>query len=171
MLDLASVPSGATVFVDTIIFDLHYRQKSAQCERFLRRVAMGEVTAIVNTLVLTDLMHKLMLADAFHQGLIATRSAQKLRAAFNGDNSLGAKLVDCHQQFRKTLRIGLKVRQVSKGVLVSSQAHRQGQALLTGDSLHLETMLRLGISDVVTYDSDFNRVAAITVWSPSDVRS
>lgn len=165
MPDLASLPSGATVYVDTIIFDLHYRQKSVQCERFFKRIAGGDVVAYVNTLVLTDLM----LADAFHQGLIATRSAEKLRAAFNGDKSLGAKLVDCHQQFRRTLRIGLKLRQVSKDVLVRSQAHRQGQALLTGDSVHLETMLRLGVSDLVTHDSDFNRIRDITIWCPSDV--
>jgi len=169
MPDLATLPSEATVFVDTIIFDLHYRGKSAECERFLRRVAAGDVTAYVNTLVLTDLMHKLMLADAFQQGIIAERSAKKMREALNGDRSLAAKLVDCHQQFRATLRIGLRVRQITKDLLVRSQVHRQGQALLTGDSLHLETMLRVGVLNVVTYDSDFANVAGITVWSPTDV--
>jgi len=169
MPDLATLPSGATVFVDTIIFDLHYRGKSAECERFLRRVAGGDVTAYVNTQVLTDLMHKLMLADAFQQGIIAERSAKKMREALNGDRSLAAKLVHCHQQFRDTLRIGLRVRQITKDMLVRSQVHRQGQALLTGDSLHLETMLRVGVLNVVTCDSDFANVVGITVWSPTDV--
>lgn len=169
MLDLATLPTGATVFVDTIIFDLHYRGKSAECERFLRRIGSGEVTAYVNTQVLTELMHKLMLADAFQQGMITTRSAEKLRQAFNGDRALAAKLVSCHQQFRSTLRIGLRVRRVSKDLLVKSQAHRQGHGLLTGDSLHLETMLRVGVLNVVTCDSDFANVVGITVWSPTDV--
>ena len=169
MPGLASLPSGATVFIDTIIFDLHYRQKSVQCERFFMRIAEGDVVGYVNTLVLTDLMHKLMLADAFKQGIITDRQAWRLRAAFNGNTGLAARLVECHQQFTETLSIGLNVRQVSKGVLVKSQAHRQGQALLTGDSVHLETMLRLGVADLVTCDSDFNRVVGVNVWSPSDV--
>lgn len=169
MPDLASLPNGAAVFVDTIIFDLHYRRKSAQCERLLKRIATGDVTGYVDTLVLTDLMHKLMLADAFHQGLITTRSASKLRAAFKGDRSLGAKLIDCHKQFRATLQIGLKVRQVSKDLLVKSEVHRQGLALLTGDSVHTEAMLRASLADIATHDTDFDHIPGITVWSPSDV--
>ncbi len=169
MPDLAILPSGTNVFVDTIIFDLHYRGKSAECERFLTRIASGDVTAFVNTHVLTDLMHKLMLADAYNQGMITSRGAEKLRAAFNGDKSLGAKLVKCHSHFRNTLKIGIQVRAVSKSTLLASQVHRQGEALLTGDSLHLETMRRLGVSDIVTQDSDFAKVAGVTVWCPLDV--
>jgi hypothetical protein len=64
MPDLATLPRAASVFVDTNIFDLHYQGRSATCSAFMARVASGEVTAYVNTHVLSDLLHKLMLAEA-----------------------------------------------------------------------------------------------------------
>jgi len=169
MQDLATLPGGSTIFVDTIIFDLHYRGKSAECDRFLKRIAAGEVTAYVNTQVLSDLIHKLMLADAYNQGMITSRGAEKLRQAFNGDKTLAAKLVHSHEHFKNTLGMGLQIRLVSKGVLLESRIHRQNEALLTGDSLHLETMRRLGVLDIATEDNDFSKVTGINVWSPYDV--
>jgi len=63
MPDLATLPFGTSVFVDTIIFDLHFRNKSATCTAFVERIARGEISAFVNTQVLSDLLHKLMLAE------------------------------------------------------------------------------------------------------------
>ena len=38
--------------------------------------------------------------------------------------------------------------------------------LLSNDALHLAIMVKEGISDIATYDSDFDKVENIKVWRP-----
>jgi predicted nucleic acid-binding protein len=63
MPDLASLPAGTSIFVDTNIFSLHFQGRSVTCSAFITRIAQGEIIAYVNTQVLSDLLHKLMLAE------------------------------------------------------------------------------------------------------------
>ena len=78
MPDLALLPAGASVFVDTNIFDLHFQGKSLTCTNFFSRILDMEFDAYVNVQVLADLLHKLMTAEAFANHCINTRSASKL---------------------------------------------------------------------------------------------
>jgi len=169
--DLASLPSGRSVFVDTIIFDLHYREKSATCSAFIRRIARGEVTAYFNTQVLVDLLHKLMLAEAYAKGHIPRRSASELKSRLAANRGLIAGLTDYQTQFENTLAIGLKVLRLSKKILVDTKVERASFGLLTGDSLHLGSMNRhvVTLTDLVTHDGDFAHIAGLTVWQPMDV--
>jgi predicted nucleic acid-binding protein len=94
MPDLALLPPYTRVFVDTNIFDLHYRGKSAPCTAFIDRVARGEVVAYVNTQVLSDLLHKLMLAEPYAKRLITKRQASSLKGYLKTNRGLAAKLTD-----------------------------------------------------------------------------
>lgn len=171
MPDLAALPSSATVFVDTIIFDLHFRNRSATCSAFVERIARGEITAFVNTQVLSDLLHKLMLAEAELKRLIPERSARRLRARLAADRAIMANLSDYQMQFENTLAIGIKVLNITGKLLKDSKRERLAYGLMVGDSLHLCNMNRCSshISDIVTYDGDFNHINNITVWKPMDV--
>lgn len=171
MPDLAVLPVGARVFVDTNIFDLHYRGKSATCSAFITRVARGEVVAYVNTQVLSDLLHKLMLAEAYTKGLITRRQASALKACFKADRTLATGLTEYQTQFENTLAIGLRVLRISRGLLIETKVERATHGLMTGDSLHLGNMNRHAtpLRDIVTYDSDFAHISGLTVWEPVDV--
>jgi predicted nucleic acid-binding protein len=99
MPDLQHLPDGTRVFVDTNIFDLHFRFKSFSCTNFMSRIINGEVEAYVNTQVLTDLLHKLMLAEAYAKNIIAKRAASQLKSRLQSNRSIAAQLTDYQIQF------------------------------------------------------------------------
>ncbi|MFC1958237.1 type II toxin-antitoxin system VapC family toxin [Chloroflexota bacterium] len=171
MPDLATLPPGTSVFVDTIIFDLHFRNRSATCTAFVERIARGEISAFVNTQVLSDLLHKLMLAEAQLKGLITERSARRLRDRLTADRTVMGNLTEYQEQFENTLAIGIKVLSVTGKLLRESKKERITHGLMVGNSLHLCNMNRCAvpICDIVTHDGDFNHVANIVVWEPMDV--
>lgn len=171
MPDLVSLPNNTRVFVDTNIFDLHYRSKSATCTAFINRIAQGNVTAYVNIQVLSDLLHKLMLAEACAKGLIPSRTAQKLKKFLARDRTLATALADYQTHFENTIAIGLEVLNINQKLLIDTKVERMAHGLLTGDSIHLGTMKRekLPLNDIVTHDGDFSHIDGLTVWTPMDV--
>jgi len=171
MPDLATLPPGTSVFVDTIIFDLHFRNRSATCSAFVERIARGEISAFVNTQVLSDLLHKLMLAEAQLKGLIPDRTARKLRDRLTANRAIMVNLTDYQSQFENTLAIGIRVLSVTGKLLRESKKERLAHGLMVGDSLHLCNMNRCAvpICNIVTRDGDFNHVANVVVWEPLDV--
>jgi predicted nucleic acid-binding protein len=168
MPDLALLPMHTRVFVDTNIFDMYYRGKSATCTAFIDRVARGEVVAYVNTQVLSDLLHKLMLAEAYAKGIFTKRQASSLKGSLKTNRGLAAKLTDYQTQFENTLAVGLRVLRISTKTLVETKAERTAHGLMTGDSLHLGNMNRhrVPLQDIVTHDSDFGHVPGLIVWEP-----
>ncbi|MEQ8464548.1 type II toxin-antitoxin system VapC family toxin [Coleofasciculus sp. E1-EBD-02] len=169
--DLAHLPLGTRVFVDTIIFDLYFRSKSTTCAAFINRIAKREVYAYVNTQILSDLLHKLMLAEAVNKGYITRRSASKLKNKLSSNRSLASNLTDYQQQFEDILALGIKVLRISQKTLVETKRERTQYGLMTGDSLHLGTMNQHStpIDNIVTHDSDFAHVPNLTIWTPMDV--
>ncbi len=171
MPDLAFLPTGTSVFVDTNIFFLHFRGNSATCSAFIDRIARGDVTAYVNTQVLSDLLHKLMLAEACVKHFIGQQSATQLKALLKSNRSIATGLVDYQTQFENTLSIGLKVLRITRSLLVKTKIERCNHGLMTGDSLHVGNMNHhpIQIRDIATYDGDFAHISNITVWGPLDV--
>jgi len=173
MPDLAALPPRAIVFVDTMIFDLHFRGQSATCTAFMNRIATREISAFVNTQVLSDMLHKLMLYEALSKGFIPSRSATLLREALAANRSIGASLTDCQTQLEQVLAMGVQVRPITRRLLVDSKVERQSFGLMTGDSLHMGNMNRhpTRIVDIATRDGDFAHISGLTVWEPMDVVS
>jgi predicted nucleic acid-binding protein len=171
MPDLISLPSGTSVFVDTNIFSLHFQGKSATCSSFIERIARGEITAYVNTQVLSDLLHKLMLFEAYSKGLITKATAINLRTLLVSNRIVATNLTDYQTHFEYTLAIGLKVLPITSKLLVDTKVERTTHGLMTGDSLHMGNMNHHStpIRDIVTYDGDFVHIPNINVWAPMDV--
>src|SRR5712692_5462299 len=124
MPDLQHLPDGTRVFVDTNIFDLHFRLKSHSCISFISRIRNGEVEAYVNTQVLADLLHKLMLAEACVKHIIARRAASLLKNQLQSNRSIAAQLTNYQKQFEDTLALGLKVLPINTKLLVETKAER-----------------------------------------------
>jgi predicted nucleic acid-binding protein len=169
--DLTTLPARTSVFVDTIIFDLHFKNKSVACSALMRRIALREVVAYVNTQVIADLIHKSMLVEAYDKGLITSPSHQKLKRLFMRDGAAAQRLTDHQQQIEYLLDLGIKVLSVTRKTIIESKAERRRHALMTGDSIHVHTMNnhRVRLFDIATHDSDMANVAGMNVWVPTDV--
>jgi len=174
--DLDDLPEGTRVFVDTNILDYALSAKSRSCASFIERVALREVTAYVNTWVLSDLVHKLMIKEAFVKGFITSPSAIKLKDCFKKDRAKAVALVKYQEQFEDLLSIGFRVLPITTELLIETKLQRANYALLTGDSLHVGTMNRCQVNrraaplyNIVTNDEDFALIADITVWKPNDI--
>lgn len=171
MPDLTHLPKGTRVFVDTNIFDLHFRGYSLACTNFIGRVIRGEIIAYVNTQVLSDLLHRLMLVEAYKKGYIGSMRASQLKTCFQRDRAKAASLEDYQLQFESALAFGLKVLPLTRQTFISTRAERIQYGLLTSDSLHLGTMNyhNVPLRNIVTEDGDFSHIAGVTMWEPMDV--
>ena len=171
MPDLAQIPSGTKVFVDTIIFGLHFQGRSISCTVFVGRIARGEIYAYVNTEVLSDLLHKLMLYEAWQKGLIASPKAKDLREHLGRYRNAIGTMPDHQAQFEKMISGGIAVLQISPKLLKETKRERITHGLMTNDSVHLGNMLykKEPLADIATNDADFEHITDITVWKPMDV--
>ena len=171
VMDLANLPNGTRVFVDTNIFALHFAGKSAACTALIQRIQSGDVSAYVNSRVMLDLLHKMMLVEAFHKGFIQKPTADKLKTWMARNRAQAGQLTACQTQFESILSLGIGLLRTTKKLLKDSKAERVAHGLLAGDSLHLGSMNRHKpvIAHLATYDGDFDHVATITIWRPTDV--
>ena len=176
MPDLATLPDGTSVFVDTNIFHFYYQGKSVSCINFINRVAQGEVEAYVNTQVLSDLMNKLMLAEAYKKQCTKKPNAFELKQYFKANRGNANPLTEYQIQFEAILAMGLQVLPIDEKLLVETKIERTTYCLMTGDSLHLGTMNRrkirrrkVPLQHIVTGDADFALIPGLTVWQPGDV--
>src|SRR6266568_1463493 len=165
MPDLATLPRGTSVFVDTNIFHFHFQNKSPSCTAFLNRIAFGDVIAFVNTQVLSDLLHKLMFAEAIARQCVGSTNPQELKKYLKKQRGQENPLKDYQQQFEAIIAIGLHVLPITENLLVDTKVEREQYYLMTGDSLHLGTMNRrkikrrkVPLQDIVTSDADFELI-------------
>ena len=168
--DIAVLPTGSQVFVDTNIFYLSYRVKSLTCKHLIQRIQDGEIVAYVNLQVLSDLLHKLMLAEAYQNGYINRLNAAHLKDKLEKNRSLMQHLVT-HQTHLEEVLTLVKILPLDSQLLVDTQQERQDYGLMTTDSLPLGSMNRHlpPLINLVTYDRDFEHIVGLTIWKPMDV--
>lgn len=165
-MDIKALPTGERVLVDTNIFIYHFGGASTECSDFLRRIARSEVTAYLTTIILAEMLHRQMMAEALTRNLISSgQPLKKLKA----NPSVITQLTDYITDFETILKLPLQIIEVTAGDIVASHALRQKHGLFVNDSINLACAERLAITDVVTHDADFSRVASINVWEPTDI--
>ena len=107
-----------------------------------------------------------MMAEALAKAVVTVgQPLKKLKA----DPSLIMGLTDYVREVEDLLLLPFRVLDVTAADIKASHAVRQTNGMFVNDSINLACATRFGITDVVTHDSDFARVAGINVWSPTDV--
>ena len=161
-----SLPANSRCLIDANILLYHIAGASSDCKHFLERVASEEVQAWVTTIIIAEVLHRQMLIEAVVKGLVTPGKAlSKLKAK----PSLIGKLTDYITEIEKLLRLPLTIIEVTSPDIASSHKLRRSYGLFVNDSINLACANRLGISDVVTHDTDFNRVPKLNIWEPADV--
>ena len=162
---LADLPAHSFVFVDSNILIYGLSGASGQCQDLLERCQREEVTGITLYETINEVTHRLMVAEAISKGVIASGGARALRKNFR----LIPSLEDYWKDAVRLLNLNLLFIPASESIIRSAQAERQAAGLLTNDSMIVSCMREYGISFLATNDSDFERVAGITLFKPEDL--
>lgn len=165
-MDIKSLPAGARCLVDANILIYHFGGLSPDCSDFISRVARREVEAHLTTVVIAEVLHRRMMLEAVAKNpALASQTLKKLKS----NSGVIASLTDYITEVEDLLRLPFRTTTVTATDIARSHDLRRSENLFVNDSLNLAAALRRGITNVITHDADFNRIAAITVWEPSDV--
>jgi predicted nucleic acid-binding protein len=160
------LPSGASVLVDANIFIYSFGQLSRQCNRLIARLETGDVFGSLTTIIAAETLHRRMLIEAVDKGLVTSSQVlKKLKA----HPEIVQQLSDYITEAQKISQLPITVIVVTPQDIQRSHQLRRQFGLLVNDSINLACAQRLGIVHVATHDDDFDCVAGITVWKPTDI--
>ena len=162
---LPAVPGNSVVFIDANIFIYGLSGRSGQCRQLLERCLREEVTGITLFEMLSEVTHRMMVAEALAKGVIGRGGAKALRH----NPRVIPNLSDYWRNTERVLALNLVLMPADEVIVRGAQAERQAAALLTNDSMIVSCMREYGISFLATNDSDFERVAGITLFKPGDL--
>lgn len=162
---LPNLPRGADVFLDANIFIYAFAAQSPDYRELLRRCAREEVCGITTLEVINEVTHRLMLSEAVATAVITRVSVAALKGKWR-------EVTRLTQYWVQTVRIfGLNILILdSDGPrLHRAQTMRSRHGLLTNDSLILAAMDEYRIGCLATRDDDFDHVAGLMVYKPTDI--
>ncbi len=165
-MDINQLPNGSRCFVDANVLIYYLGGLSNEIRAFLHRVIDGEIEAYINTVVVAEVLHRRMMAEAVASGLVTvSKVLNKLKAQPQLITQLSGYIIDLDD----LLTVPLRFATVTLSTIDLSHHFRLSHGLFVNDSINLASAAELQITDIVTNDSDFNRVPNIVVWSPTDI--
>jgi len=162
---LDAVPNGSDVLIDANVFVYGLTAKSAQCWTLLERCSREEVTGITLFEVLHEATHQFMKGEALQKGLCARQVAKYL-----SEHPEQVKLLTAYwANTQRLLALNLLFLPMEENIVTVAQTERVNAGMLTNDSIIIAAMREYGISRIATNDRQFEAVAGISVFSPTDV--
>ena len=163
--DLSSIPPGTNILIDTNVFVYGLTAKSAQCKTFLERCSTEEIFGITLFEVVHEATHVFMIGEGKDKGLYTKAGPDYLK---NNPEQVKT-LSDYWRNTERLLALNIVLLPMEKNIVVGAQTERANAGLLTNDSIIVATMREYGISRIATRDNQFDSVAGIVVFSPTDV--
>lgn len=165
-MDISTLPARDAALVDANIIIYYLGGLSPQCRDFFYRVARREVAAHITTTIIAEVLHRRMMAEAVAKALISPgQTVKKLKA----NPSVIPLLNDYIIEVEKLLRLPFHIHQITRSDIIASHALRQAHGLFINDPINLACAHRLALTNIVTHDSDFNRIATLAMWEPTDI--
>jgi predicted nucleic acid-binding protein len=161
---LLSLPAGEEILIDGNILIYAIGQRSPQCSEFMRRCAAGELSGFTTVEILNDVCHRLMLAEAAGAGLISRANAGSLQ----GKPDVVRQLTQYWLHLR-TASSKLAVLPFDEFLFHRAQPLRVAHGLMANDSAILAAASVFGLNALASNDSDFDAVAWINVYKPTDI--
>jgi predicted nucleic acid-binding protein len=165
-VDINAIPSGTDCLIDANVVIYFLTNASPDCVNFFDRIAQEDLFGYLTTTIVAEVLHRRMMMEAQAKGLV---TSGKALAKLKAQPSLIPQLTDYITEVTKFLRLPLDVFEVNLVDIAVSHALRTSHGLFVNDSLNLACAQGYGISDIVTNDTDFNRVPNIVVWNPTDI--
>jgi predicted nucleic acid-binding protein len=162
-----AIPTGSNLLLDANVFVYGLTARSAQCRTLLERCSNEEVFGITLFEIVHETTHIFMLGEAKAKGLF---NATEKGAKYLSRHPESVKnLSDYWTNTQRLLGLNILVLPMERDIVVAAQVERVNAGLLTNDSIIVAAMKEYGISRIATNDSQFDAVAGISVYSPTDV--
>jgi predicted nucleic acid-binding protein len=165
-VDIKLLHARSPCLVDANIFIYYLAGSSPDCKSFLQRIANGEIVGYLTTVIIAEVLHRRMIGEAVAKGLV---TPNKPLNSLKANPALIQKLAEHSLEIQKLLSLPLGVIQVEQNDITRSHTLRRTHGLFVNDSINLACAERMGLTNVVTNDSDFGRVPGIDLWKPTDV--
>lgn len=161
-MKFSDLPGGTPVFVDANVFVYAFApdpQFGPDCEQLLERIENHDLLGFTSTHVLSDVAHRLMSLEACATfGWPYTGIAQRL----NHHPAEVQKLTRFRQAIDAIIAIGIEVLPTATRHVVAAARFSQKYGLLTNDALVIALMSERAVTQLASYDTDFDRVQGIT---------
>ncbi|MBM4259077.1 MAG: PIN domain-containing protein [Deltaproteobacteria bacterium] len=164
---LAELRDGHSVFVDANIFIYHFGGHSPQCKALLERCARREVQGYTSTPVLAEVLHRLMVAEAITKGLVSAKTAVR---KLGETPALVKQLTQYQDHANKIPLMNITILALTSEIVQTSATVRQGEGLLTNDSLVVACMRTHGLKKLATANGDFDHINDLEVYKPTDLK-
>jgi len=165
-MNLAKLPRGVEVFVDSSILASHFIEQGAltdQCSAFLSRCTVEELRAYTSVIAAAETIHRVIVAEAIRRYELPPRQAVTyLKQHPDTVKELREHLKVASQIYR----LGVDILPVTHIHLHQSKQFRTDYGLMTNDSLIVAVMQDHKLVHLATNDRDFERVRGIKVWMP-----
>jgi predicted nucleic acid-binding protein len=168
MLD---IPEGEKVYIDSSIWIIHHSKDlpfKKGCTEFLRSVELGKHRAFISTLVVDEVTYILLKQKASE--ILAENRHYKILKELKRDGNLFSQ---CWRtaQLHVNYVLGLKEKGVLRIITQMPDLETFSSAiekyhLLPRNATHLSIIFSLNIPNIVTTDSDFDKVKEIKAWKP-----
>jgi predicted nucleic acid-binding protein len=163
----ADLPANAVVFVDANTLVYHFEPHpifGPACTALLKRVELGEITALTSTHVLSEVAHRLMTMEAMKRfGWPFAGIAQRLRQHPGEVRQLS----DFRDAIELVPKLGLQVVAPAASLIATGAAVSQQTGLLSNDALVVAVMREHGLVNLASNDADFDRVPGLTRYAPA----
>lgn len=161
------IPAGARLFLDANALVYHFTNDpkfGLACNKLLKQIEQGSITASTSGDVLGDVAHRLMTIEAivlngWPQAGIAAR-LRKHRGEI-------PKLQLFRDAIARIPLLKIQFLTVTQPMIEVATLVSQQHELLTGDALIVAVMQAHGITHLASTDADFDRVTGITRYAPA----
>ena len=160
------IPNGESVLVDANILVYAIQKQSRQCEVFLQRCAMEQITGVLPSHILAEVMHILMITEARDNGWITGSNPAKQLAKQPGR----IKAVVRYENFiRDILSVGLRFTTLIQEDFLTAMSIQKHSGLLTNDALLAAVGQRLRVKNIASADEAFRKAHGFTTFAPNDL--
>lgn len=161
-----NIPDGASVYLDANVIICDFTRMSRDCSRLLDRCRDEELYGVVSTVTAAEVCHRTMCEEARQKTGKRTLNASYLKK----QPAIVRQLTEYAKAVVEILEASsLTVIEVTQEDVLRSQQIRDRYGLLTNDSIIAHIVLDWGIPAIATNDPDFDDIAGIQVFKPSDL--
>jgi len=152
---------------DTNIFiysALDHPKYGNPCTQLINEVESGKIEGYIPTIVLNELLHRLMIAEVIERGL-ALNTGDAIRILKKDKNTIQS-LDICWNEIDRLFDMGFIILKEKINTLAESLIISHRYSLLATDAYIVSFAKSYNIENIITNDSDFERVEWLKVWKP-----